>query len=524
MVIATGTPERSDKPEAQARSSTFTVVNPATGAPIREVTVHGRDEVLREMARVRAAAPRWGALHVAERARRIERVAAVVSRRMDEIARVVSSENGKVIPEALLHDVGPTLLVMQYFTKHAERILSPEPIHLALAKHRKSYVSYHPKGVVGVITPWNFPFFMPGSDVAMSLLAGNGVLLKPSEITPLSALILKECYDEGGIDPDLFRVVTGLGPTGAALIEAAPDHLVFTGSVATGRRVGVACAERFIPYTLELGGKAAAVVLDDADLERSANAIVYGGFANAGQVCASVERVYATERVYEDLVQRVADKASKLRVGPPDSDDVDVGSMTWPRQLEVVENLVADAKSKGARVLTGGQRVGDRGLFYRPTVLADCTHDMEVMKAETFGPIVPVMKVRDEAEAVRLANDSHLGLGAYVFTKDRDHGNRIAEQLQVGSVMVNDVLAHAGLPETPWSGIKASGLGVVRSERGLRELCHARHVNHESVGLPFAQDPHWFPYSRQKTEGIRKFLRTLLGDSLPGRVLRVFLT
>jgi acyl-CoA reductase-like NAD-dependent aldehyde dehydrogenase len=502
--------------------ATFTVSNPATGAPLRELACFSREDVLRETAKVRAAQPRWAALPIAERSARIQRVQDVIANRMDEIARVISEENGKVTVEALLHDVGPTLLVMQYFTANAERILAPERIHLAIAKHRTSYIRYHPKGVIGVITPWNFPFFMPGSDVAMALIAGNGVVLKPSEVTPLSSLILKECYEEGGIDPDLFRVVTGLGPTGAALIESGPDHVVFTGSVATGRRVGVACAERMISYTLELGGKAAAVVLDDADLERTTNAILWGGFANAGQVCASVERVYASERIYDALVNGLSEKAKRLRVGPPGLEDVDIGPLTWPRQREIVESLVEDAKKKGARVMAGGRRAGDGGHYYEPTVLADCTHEMEVMKAETFGPIIPLMKVRDEAEAIERANDSHLGLGAYVFTRDRDRGKRVAERLEVGAVMINDVMSMAGMPEMPWGGIKQSGLGIVRSDRGLRELCHAQHINYDRLA-PMARDPFWFPYGKKTTEGVRRMLKTMFSASVPGKLIRAIL-
>lgn len=502
--------------------ATFDVDNPATGQTLRALPCHSAEEVAEAMGRARRAQRAWSAQSVEARGKRLERVAEVIGRRTDEIARIVSEENGKVRGEALLHDVGPTLLVMSYFIEHAPRILARETIRLAIAKHRKSHLAYVPKGVVGVITPWNFPFFMPGSDVAMALLAGNGVVLKPSEVTPLSSLILKECYDEGGIDPDLFQVVTGLGETGAALIDAGPDHVVFTGSVPTGRRVGVACAERMIPYTLELGGKAPAVVLDDADLDRTAGAILWGGFANAGQVCASVERVYATAPVYDDLVRRVTEGAKALKVGAPDNGGVvDIGAMTWSKQRDIVESLVADAREKGARVTTGGERV-DGGLFYRPTVIADCNHDMRVMKEEVFGPVVPFMRVQSEAEAIRLANESHLGLGAYVFTKDRDRGARVAEQLEVGSVMVNDVLTHAGSPEMPWGGIRQSGLGVVRSERGLRELCHARHVNVDRV-RPLERDPFWFPYSDKQTKVTRKFVRSLY-DGAASKLIRKFLT
>lgn len=518
MIAAT----KDGAPDGAREKTTFEVRNPATEELIRELPIFDREAVQAEMARVRAASRRWAEVPLRERCAQIARVGEVITRRMDEIARTVSSENGKVLFEALLHEVGPTLLVMNYFSANAPRILADEKIELAVARHRRSYLTYRPKGVVGVITPWNFPFFMPGSDVAMSLIAGNGVLLKPSEMTPLSALILKECYDEGGVDPELFRVVTGTGSTGAAMIEAGPDHVVFTGSVPTGRRVGVSCAERMIGYTLELGGKAPAIVLEDAELERTTNAILWGGFANAGQICASVERVYAAAPIYDRLVDALTERAKGLRVGPPDSDGSDIGAMTWARQRDVVEGLVRDARAKGARITTGGERTGERGVFYRPTVIADCTHDMDVMRAETFGPVVPLMRVSGEDEAIRLANESSLGLGAYVFTRDVERGRRLAERLEVGSVMVNDVLGHAGLPEMPWGGIKQSGLGVVRSERGLKELCNARHVNCERIPA-LGRDPYWFPYSRKQTGQLRAALETIFGASIASKLLRAII-
>jgi succinate-semialdehyde dehydrogenase/glutarate-semialdehyde dehydrogenase len=437
-------------------------------------------------------------------------VGAAIAKRIDPLANTVSSENGKVRSEALLFDVVPVLLLLNHFLRHAPAILADEPIDLAITPHRKSYITYRPKGVVAVISPWNFPLCIPAFDALMALIAGNAVVIKPSEVTPLSALALEECVREAGIDPDLLQVVTGLKETGAALIDARPDHVVFTGSVPAGRSVGVACAERMIDYTLELGGKAPAIVLEDADLERTANAIVWGGFANAGQICACVERVYAVASVYDPLVARLSEGARGLRVGPPNDDDVDIGAITWPRQIEIVEAQIADARAKGARVTAGGERVGG-GRFFAPTILADCSHDMDVMRSETFGPIVPLMKVDSEDHALELANDSTLGLGAYVFTRDIERGRRIAERLDVGSVMINDVLSHAGLPETPWGGIKHSGRGVVRSARGLRELCHARHVNHDRFpGL--ARDPHWFPYSPATQRMLVAVAREIFAD------------
>jgi acyl-CoA reductase-like NAD-dependent aldehyde dehydrogenase len=505
-------------------TSRFDVTNPASGALIKDLPIHAPEFVHAEMNRIRQTAPKWAALSVQERCGQLAKVRDVIAQRGDEIAEIVSQENGKAIHDAYWLDLVGTLGVMNYFIDNGPRILAPERIHLALLKHRRSYLSYQPKGVVGIITPWNFPFFMPGSDVVMALIAGNGVLLKPSESTPLSALILKECYDEAGFDPDLFRVVTGFGETGAAMIDSKPDHLVFTGSVNVGRKIGVACAEQFIPYTLELGGKAPLIALEDADLERTANAIVWGGFANAGQICASVERVYVSDSIYDDLLDRVTEKTKKLRVGDPSQGDlVDVGALTVLQQQKNAVRLVEDATAKGARLMTGGKIPSETGFFYEPTILADCNHDMDVMKHEIFGPVVPLMPVTSEAEAIRYANDSHLGLGAYVFTSDPLRGRRVAEQIQAGSVMINEVVAHAGVAEMPWGGIKESGLGFVRSDRGLQMLCHARHINEDRVGVSMNRDPNWYPYTEKGLNGVKKFAKDMLGGTMTAKLIRTFL-
>jgi succinate-semialdehyde dehydrogenase/glutarate-semialdehyde dehydrogenase len=399
--------------------------------------------------------------------------------------------------------------LVRYFAKHAPQQLAPEPIPLHLMKHRASYVHFVPRGVIGIIAPWNFPFSIPLGETMMSLIAGNGVVLKPSEVTPLVALKARELYLAAELPPDLFQVVTGLGPTGAALIDAGIDYCVFTGSVATGRKVGAACGERLIGCTLELGGKAPAVVCGDADLERAAQAITWGGFANSGQVCASVERVYAVDAIHDALVERVLNETKELRQGDPGSSDVDVGAMAWDSQVAHVEKLVASAVAAGAKVAVGGKRGAGPGQFFEPTVLVDCRQDMDVMRKEIFGPVLPIMRVADEDEAVRLANDSHLGLLAYVFTRDRARGKRLAERIEAGTVMVNDVLATYGCPETPWGGVKHSGLGRTHSLLGLRELCETRHVNYDRVAL--SREVWWYPYKEGTYRALLRAGRLLFG-------------
>jgi succinate-semialdehyde dehydrogenase/glutarate-semialdehyde dehydrogenase len=342
----------------------------------------------------------------------------------------------------------------------------------------------------------------------MSLIGGNAVVLKPSEMTPLIALKAKELADSCGLPPDLFQVVTGRGATGAALIDAGIHYCVFTGSVATGRKVAAACGERLVPCTLELGGKAPAIVCADADLERAAAAIVWGGLANSGQVCASVERVYAHHAVHDELVARVVELVRGLRQGEA-TGAVDLGAMTWHRQLQVVDDLVKSAVAAGARVAIGGERRPGPGLFYAPTVLTHVTEEMDVMRREIFGPVIPIASVASDAEAVERANDSRLGLLAYVFTQDRVRGRRLAESIEAGTVMINDTLATFGCPETPWGGVKNSGIGRTHSAAGLRDLCEVRHVNLDRIHIK--REPWWFPYTDKSYYRLRKLMQLLFG-------------
>jgi acyl-CoA reductase-like NAD-dependent aldehyde dehydrogenase len=484
------------------------VKNPATGEPLGEVAAASADDVRAAVARARAAQVSWGSLPVAERARKVAAFRDELVGRAGEVIDALVAETGKTRLEALGMEVLLVVDLCDYFVKRAARILEPRPIPLHLLKHRRSYVHYAPRGVVGIISPWNFPFSIPVGETLMALLAGNGVVLKPSEVTPLAALKAKELHDACGLPRDLFQVVPGGGATGASLIDAGVDKILFTGSVATGRKVAAACGERLIPATLELGGKAPAVVCADADLERTANALVWGAFANSGQVCASVERAYVHDAVYDELVGKVVEKTRRLRQGLPTA-EVDVGAMTWEPQVAIVEERVRQALDAGAKLLAGGRRRTGGGLFFEPTVLGDCRQDMDVLRKEIFGPVLPLMRVRTEEEAVRLANDSHLGLLAYVFTKDRKKGERLAERIQAGTVMVNDVLNTYGAPETPWGGVKQSGIGRTHSDEGLRDLCQERHVNIDRLAP--RRDLWWYPYSDRTLGLLMKGMRLLFG-------------
>lgn len=491
-------------------TGTIRSINPATGELLGEVPDQSATEIRAAIDRARAAQVEWAKLPIEARCKKVLRFAEVLMARSEEVIDLLSREGGKTRLEALGMEVIVVADLVRYFAKHAPAMLAPEPVPLHLMKHRASYLHFVPRGVIGVIAPWNFPFSIPIGETMMSLIAGNGVVLKPSEVTPLIAHKAHELYVAADLPPDLFQVVTGRGAAGAALIDGGINYCVFTGSVATGKKVAAACGERLIPCTLELGGKAPAVVCADADLDRTAQALTWGGFANSGQVCASVERVYAVDRVHDDLVARIVNEARTLRQGDAShGEEVDVGAMAWDQQVANVERLVDAAVAQGAKVEVGGKRGAGPGLFFQPTVLTGCTQDMDIMRKEIFGPVLPIMRVADEDEAVRHANDSHLGLLAYVFTRDREHGKRIAERIEAGTVMINDVLSTYACPETPWGGVKHSGIGRTHSVHGLRDLCETRHVNHDRMSLP--REVWWYPYTPGTFKTLLRGAKLLFG-------------
>jgi succinate-semialdehyde dehydrogenase/glutarate-semialdehyde dehydrogenase len=474
--------------------SSIVIHSPASGKLVGEVPVTSADDVRATVARARAAQKAWGARSVAERAEVLFRVRERLLARTDEVVDLLTRESGKPRQEALLHEVMEVADAITYFAGDAQRILAPQPISLHLLKHRASYLHWTPRGVVGIIGPWNFPLTLVYGGVIMALMCGNAVVVKPSEFTPLIAKLGREIFLDGGVPEDLLGIVYGRGDVGAALIDGGVDMIEFTGSVATGRKVAAMCGERLIPCVTELGGKAPALILQDADLERALHASTWGGFANNGQVCASIERLLVHQEVYDKFVPRFVEKVKALRVGDPATgDEVDVGPLVNARQRDIVAARVADAVARGATVACGGHAIDGPGNFYAPTVLLDCTPEMDVMNQETFGPVVPVMKLPTEAAMVEEANRSHLGLLAYVFTRDTDRGRRVAETIAAGTVMVNDVLASHAMPETPWGGVKASGIGHTHGDDAMRHMCEQRHVNYDL--LPWMKRELWhFPY------------------------------
>jgi acyl-CoA reductase-like NAD-dependent aldehyde dehydrogenase len=511
-----------DRPETSGPRTTVRTFAPASGELLAELPVTSDDEVRRVVARARKAQQAWAVLPVEERAHRLLRLRDAFAERAEDFVETLSRECGKPRHEALLHEVAPLLDLIAWTAKHAPDALASQKLELHLMKHRASVVRFEPRGVIGVISPWNFPLVIPMGSVIDALAAGNACVVKPSEVTPLVMVEAKKIYDSTGMPEDLFGVVLGYGPTGQALIDAGIDYCVFTGAVETGRRVAAACGQRLIPCTMELGGKAPLLACEDCDLERTAQAIVWGGFANSGQACISVERVYAHERVYEPLLERVHTLVGKLRQGDPGQDFVDLGAIIFPKQIDVARQHVEDALRKGARLVAGGKALPGPGQFFEPTILADCDPTMTAMTAEIFGPIVPFMRVASDDEAVALANDSHLGLNAYVFTRSKARGERLAERVQAGSVVINDVLSNYASIEAPFGGIKQSGFGRVHGIDGLRDMCQRKYVSWDRVPSP-ARDPHWFPYTAKSFHWLQRGVQLLFGGgSLAKRIGDLF--
>jgi acyl-CoA reductase-like NAD-dependent aldehyde dehydrogenase len=494
------------------RAEIIEVENPATGKVIASVPIVAPEEVAEHVARARRAQPGWDALGFDGRAAVMKRCQKWMSDNADRVIETIQSETGKAYEEALLAEVSYAEGAFAFWAKNAEKYLAEERVKTAspFAKGRKLVVRYAPLGVVGVIGPWNYPLTNSFGDCIPALMAGNAVLLKPSEVTPLTSLLMGEMLRECGLPEHVYQVVPGYGETAAAMIDEV-DFVMFTGSTATGKKVMERAAQTLTPVSLELGGKDPMIILADADLERAANAAVHYSMQNAGQTCTSTERVYVEEPIYDDFIRLVTDRVRELRHGMPGgAGATDLGAMISPPQSDIVERHVKDAVEHGARVLVGGGRRDENGHYFEPTLLVDVDHSMACMREETFGPTLPIMKVRDAEEAVRLANDTQYGLQASVWTKDAAKGERIARRIEAGSVTVNDAQVNYVALELPMGGWKESGLGTRHGADGIRKYTKKQTLLVTSFA-PLKKDLHMMPYTPRRTRFVAKLLKLLYG-------------
>ncbi|HUS18223.1 MAG TPA: aldehyde dehydrogenase family protein [Terriglobales bacterium] len=489
---------------------TIRVMNPATGEWLMEFAPATADAVNAAVAAARSSQTAWAATPVAERVAVLRKFQRSLHEQKDEVAALITDEAGKPRVESLLAEVLVTLDAANFCAREAPRLLALQRVpHANLAlKAKRGYLVREPYGVIGIISPWNYPFSIPASETMAALVTGNAVVLKPSELTPLSALRLKALMDEAGLPAGVLQVVVGDSGTGAALVASAIDKLIFTGSVATGKKIAEAAAAKLMPVVLELGGKDPMIVLADADVEIASSAAVWGAFMNAGQTCLSVERCYVQKDIYPVFVERCVEKAKRLKVGHGSDPQSDVGPAISQAQLRAIEAQVQDAASQGARIVTGGHRLPDVGEnFYAPTVLVDVHHGMRVMREETFGPVLPIMPFTTDDASVALANDSQFGLSASVWTKDRKRGEALARRIEAGTVMVNDAISCFGVSEAPHGGVKSSGLGRTHGIAGLEEMVRAKYI--DSDLLPGMAKVWWYGYGSDflaQMQGFTDFL------------------
>jgi acyl-CoA reductase-like NAD-dependent aldehyde dehydrogenase len=505
--------------DLQVRARTVVSVNPATGELLRELPCASESDVHAAVARARAAQPGWNEAGVQRRGAMLRRFQLLLHEKKSEVARLITREAGKPYVEALLTEVLVVLDAARFCIENIYSFLREQELpHRNLAmKAKAGRVLREPYGVIGIVSPWNYPFSIPATESIAALAAGNAVVVKPSELTSLTALELASLLHGAGVPADVFQVVVGDGPTGAALINSEIDKLIFTGSVATGKRIAQAAAARLLPVVLELGGKDPMLVLDDADVDVASSGAVWGAFVNAGQACLSVERCYVHRSLYEPFLEACVLKAKRLRVGNGMDAEIDVGPLIQERQLRNVELHVEDARAQGARVLSGGSRRAELGPnFYPPTVLADVTHAMRVMREETFGPVLPVMPFAKDDEAIGLANDSEFGLAASVWTRDRTRGEAMARRIQAGTVMVNDTVACFGISEAPHGGVKASGIGRTHGRFGLEEMVRVKYV--DSDRLPGMKKVWWYGYGETFVRQMEGFLDMQFARSLGQRL------
>ena len=487
--------------------------SPLTGELIGSVPALAPGDVQAVVDDVASVQPFWAQLPLSGRARYMLKTAQVILDRLDELAELLALEQGKPINEAYIMELVPTIDALHWIADAGQQILADEriPQPQAFTKLKRSIFSFEPLGVVGVIAPWNYPWSIPFGEVAMALMAGNGVVLKPASLTPLIGDRIRDVFEKAGLPEGLVRTVHGGGAVGDALVKSSAAKIFFTGSVDVGRGVGMACAERLKGSVLELGGKDAQVVCADANLDNAISGCLWGSFANAGQTCAGIERVYVVREVADQFVDGVVSGAQALRVGDPLSFDTEIGPMVSRDQFELVKELVDDAVAAGAELRCGGpvEVPGhEDAAFYAPTVLTGVTHDMRIMREEIFGPVVPIVTVDSEEEAIALANDSNFGLSASVWTLDRPKGDRIARRLEAGSVWINDHMYSHGTCQCSWGGVKDSGIGRAHSKFGFYELVNIKHVAWEPSKL---KNFWWHPYDESLGKALKASAHLLYG-------------
>ena len=488
---------------------TLVSINPATKKTIGSVQASPINQLPPVFERAKKATASWSNMRLTQRSQIFRLVRKKLVAHMDELSELIASETGKTNWEGFL-EVFTTVEHLRHISRSGPEYLRTEHRSSGIFLHKKCYVNYIPHGVVGIISPWNYPLILTATPVVEALMAGNTVVLKPSELTPLTGKRMGELFHEAGVPEDALQVVHGFGDVGAAIVDSThTDMICFTGSVEVGRKIAIACAEKLKPIVLELGGKDPMVVLEDANLERAAGAAVWGGFSNCGQTCISAERIYVVESVADKFIGLVKTKTEELNVGP-DKTNSDVGALVSKQQQEVVMAHIKEAVNGGADILSGGEDLSAvGGYFIKPAVLEVYDESSNIMTRETFGPEICIMRVKDAEDAIKKANASSYGLSASVFTKDKKRGQKIAKKIQAGSVCVNDVMTNYITADLPFGGVGISGIGRVHGPEGLRSFCQTQAVLVNRFGLK--REPWWYPISKRTKKLFKTVTKIIYG-------------
>jgi succinate-semialdehyde dehydrogenase/glutarate-semialdehyde dehydrogenase len=496
--------------------------NPGNGEILGYSPLIRIEELKRVIEKARIAQKSWVQLSVDERLKHMARVRDYLTENAEEIAEVISRDNGKTRVDALTTEVLPAVMAVNYYAKYAKKFLKERhvPAGNILLLNKRSRIIRVPYGVIGVISPWNYPFSIPFSEVVMGLLAGNAIVLKTATETQMSGRKLEKCFLAAKLPEGIFTYVNIPGRlAGSAFLKNGIDKLFFTGSVDVGKRLMSEAGETLTPLVLELGGNDAMMVCDDADLQRAAAGAVWAGLQNCGQSCGGVERIYVHKRVYESFLRLLKERVDALRVGYDEDFKVDLGLMTTERQIKRVKEHVEDALGKGAVIHARSRQPEGEGYgnLLPAMVLTKVNHEMLLMREETFGPVLGVMKVKDMEEAVALANDSHLGLTGSVWSRNRRRADKLARQIHAGVVMINDHLTSHGMAEVPWGGFKQSGIGRTHGAIGFDEMTQSQVLVHDILAFT-RRNLWWHPHGREIFQGFTGAIRFLYGKSFSQRV------
>ncbi len=498
------------------------VINPATGEEISTVLASSKQEITEKFQLAKETFSFWSSFSIEKRIGYLKRIFELIINDRKNIAETITKSNGKPLAESYLTEIASTLQVIEYFIKKGVELLNDKKIALGkLYPTKKSSVSYEPYGVIAIIEPWNYPFYLPFSAITKTLLAGNTFIFKPASAVSLIGKLIEEILQKTELPSGVANVIYGDSKVADILLELPIDKVIFTGSVEVGRKIAEKCAKKLLPVSLELGGKDPAIILKSTNIDYAAQGVLWGAISNCGQACASIERVYVESKIYDEFTEKIISLTKNLRVGNGLDNDIDVGPLTSNNQLEKVEEHVFDAVNKGAKILAGGERVQGPGFFFEPTIITEVNHSMKIMTEETFGPVIPIMKFETVEEAIQLANNSNYALAGSIWTSESKKARGIAQKLNCGTVWINDSLFLQAHPACPWQGYKDSGYGG----SSIYDFVRLKHISIDQGFIPTLKPKYfwWYPY-KGKARSYHDLIEVIFKGNLKGKFAAGFNT